>query len=286
MLYKEYDDDTLKKIRSMELEILRDFQDLCERHGLEYFAGGGTAIGAIRHEGMIPWDDDIDINLVRKDYEQFIRYAKEEYNDKYEIMNAEESELYPLMSTRWMRRGTKFKEEAFKDLNLNMGVFLDIYCFDNVPDDDKKMKKQGRKVWFLNKLMILKAVEKPVLYFGGWKAQVVYIISWIVHRLMNMFRISNRFLYKLVKKELTKYNDIETKRIAYYFDPTPYTSVIFYDDTFPTRKVPFEDGEIKVGCRVERYLEQRFGNYMELPPEEKRHNHPPYELDFGDYKGI
>lgn len=282
MFYKEYDTETLQKLKKMELELLRDFQELCDRHGLEYFAGGGTAIGAVRHQGFIPWDDDIDVNLYRDDYEMFLKYAKEEYSDKYEIMNAETSDLYPLMSTRWMKKGTKFKEECFKDLDLDLGVFLDVYCFDNVPDDDKKMRRQGKRVWFLNKLMILKAVKRPVLYFGGWKAQVVYVISWIVHMLMNLFHVSNAFLYKQVKKELTRYNGKKTKRIAYYFDPTPFTSVINYDDVFPTRKVPFEDGEIKVGCHVEKYLEKRFGDYMKLPPEDKRHNHPPYIFDLGD----
>lgn len=282
MFYKEYDDETLQKLKNMELELLKDFQDLCERHGLNYFAGGGTAIGAVRHQGFIPWDDDIDVNLYRDDYELFLKYAKEEYSDKYEIMNAETSDIYPLMSTRWMKKGTKFKEECFKDLNLNLGVFLDIYCFDNVPDDDKKMKRQGRYVWFLNKLMILKAVKRPVLYFGGWKAKFVYAVSWMVHIFMNLFHISNAFLYKKIKKELTKYNGQRTKRIAYYFDPTPFTSVINYDDVFPPKTLPFEDGEIKVGCHVEKYLKRRFGDYMKLPPEDKRHNHPPYIFDLGE----
>ncbi len=285
MLYKEYDDKTLSQLKQMELEILQDFQELCERHNIDYFAGGGTAIGCVRHQGMIPWDDDIDVNLIRKDYEQFLKYAELEYADKYTIMNAETSEQYPLMSTRWMRKGTKFKEECFKDLDIDLGVFLDIYCFDNVPDDDKKMRRQGRKVWFLNKLMILKAVKKPVLYFGGWKAKVVYAISWVVHHLLNICHISNKFLYGLVKKELTKYNNQETKRIAYYFDPTPFTSVIYYDDTFPTKVLPFEDGEMRVGCHVEKYLEQRFGDYMVMPPEDKRHNHPPYIFDLGSDLG-
>jgi lipopolysaccharide cholinephosphotransferase len=282
MFYQEYDQETLRKLQKMELEILRDFQDLCEKHGIDYFAGGGTAIGAVRHQGFIPWDDDIDVLLVRKDYEKFLKYAKREYSDKYEIMNAETSDKYPLMTTRWMYKGTKFKEECFKNLDLDLGVFLDIYCFDNVPDDNRKMKLQGWKVWFLNKLMILKAVDRPVLYFGGWKAKVVYMISWVVHRLLNVFHISNRWLYNMVKKEVTRYNNVQTKRIAYYFDPTPFTSVIRYKDMFPTRKVPFEDGEIRVGGHVERYLTTRFGNYMELPPEDKRHNHPPYIFDLGD----
>ena len=281
MLYKEYEKEALEKLKQIELEILHDFQDLYERHNIEYFAGGGTAIGAVRHKGIIPWDDDIDVNLLRKDYEKFLKYAELEYSDKYELVNAEKNPLYPLMSTRWMKKGTKFKEECFKDLDIDLGVFLDIYCFDNVPDSDRKMKIQGYKVWFLNKLMILKVVKKPVLYFGGWKAKIVYFISAAVHWGLNVLPVSNQFLYRKVKKELTKYNNRNTKRVAYYFDPTPFTSVIYKKDIFPTKKVPFEQGEMKVMQHVEAYLSKRFGDYMTLPPEEKRHNHPPYLFDLG-----
>ena len=78
MLYKEYDAATLKKIQRMELEILKDFQELCERHNLDYFAGGGTAIGAVRHQGFIPWDDDIDICLKREEYNELVRILPRE----------------------------------------------------------------------------------------------------------------------------------------------------------------------------------------------------------------
>ena len=68
MLYKEYDEKTLHRLQQIELEILRDFDELCTENGLSYFGCGGTAIGAVRHHGMIPWDDDIDVGLLRKDY--------------------------------------------------------------------------------------------------------------------------------------------------------------------------------------------------------------------------
>lgn len=284
VFYKEYDAETLKKVQQMELEILRDFQELCARHGIDYFAGGGTAIGAMRHNGMIPWDDDIDINLLRKDYENFIKYAKAEYSDKYLIVNAQENPEYPLMTTRWIKRGTKFKEESLKDLDIELGVFLDIYCFDNVPDNEFLRKLHGWMVWFLNKLMILKVVKRPVLYFGGIKAKVVYFICAIAHFILNILPVSNRFLYQMVKKELLRYNSIPTKRVAYYFDPTPFSSMIYVKDIKPTYEVSFEDGHIKVANHVDKYLTIRFGNYMELPPKEKRHNHPPYILELEDNK--
>ena len=72
MLYREYDEETLKKLQAIELEILKDFNDLCDKYDIDYFGCGGTAIGAVRHGGFIPWDDDIDVGLLRKDYEKFL----------------------------------------------------------------------------------------------------------------------------------------------------------------------------------------------------------------------
>lgn len=139
---KEYDDATLKKLQSVELEILKDFMSLCDRHGLQYFGIAGTGIGVLRHGGFIPWDDDIDVALPRKDYEQFIKYANDEYADKYTIMNVEYDENYPLMTTRMMMKGTKFREYALAHINVELGIFLDIYPFDNLSDDPKKRKNR------------------------------------------------------------------------------------------------------------------------------------------------
>ena len=84
--YKEYDEATLKRIHEVELEILKDFMDICERHGLDYFGIAGTGIGALRHQGFIPWDDDIDVALPRDDFEKFLKHLEAEMGDKYLIM--------------------------------------------------------------------------------------------------------------------------------------------------------------------------------------------------------
>ena len=126
MLYKEYDEKTLHRLQQIELEILRDFDELCTENGLSYFGCGGTAIGAVRHHGMIPWDDDIDVGLLRKDYEKFLRIARQKkWRRKYKVVNAATMENYPLMTTRWCKKGTKFKEDALKNIDGDLGIFLD-----------------------------------------------------------------------------------------------------------------------------------------------------------------
>lgn len=287
MLYKEYDKETLKKLQKLELEILDDFAKLCDKYDIDYFGCGGTAIGVVRHGGFIPWDDDIDIGFRRKDYNRFLELAEKEYGDKYHILNAETDSKYPLTTSRWVLSGTKFKEECFKDLDCDFGIFLDLFCFDNISDDPKKMKKQMWSAWFWGKLMILRAIKKPTLYQQGLKSQLIYFCSFIMHYVLKILHISPKWLYRQAMKYATMYQEEETKRVAYMFDPTPFTSIMNVADIVPTQYRMYNDVRIRVPNRIEAYLEVRYGaDYMTPPPEDKRHNHPPYEFDFGKYENI
>ena len=97
---KFYDKETLEKVQKIELSIFKDFKDVCEKNSLTYFGIAGTGIGALRHGGFIPWDDDIDVGLLRKDYDKMIEIFKRDYSDKYTIVNGDEFSKYPLMTTR------------------------------------------------------------------------------------------------------------------------------------------------------------------------------------------
>lgn len=284
MVYKEYDQKTLSKLQNTELEILKDFDALCERYGLQYFGCGGTAIGAVRHKGFIPWDDDIDIGMLRVDYEKFLEIAqREEYLQKYHTINAEGQKIYPMMITRWCKNGTRFKEETMKAIEGDFGIFIDIFCFDNVPDNQFKMKIQAWRAWFWGKLFVLFWINEPVLYLDGILAKIVTSICKFIHILLHLFHVSPRFLYQHAKKIGIAYLNYPTRRVAHLYDPKLYTSMINRDDIVPTVKMEYSGLQISFPKNVEAYLLQRYGSgYMQLPPEDKRHNHPPYELDFGE----
>ena len=281
-MYQAYDPEVLKRVQETELEILKDFIDLCDRHDIDYFGVGGTAIGAVRHQGFIPWDDDIDIGFLRKDYDRFLALAKEELSDKDAVLNAIADQTDPLPTTRLVKKGTVFHEEPLKNCKCNFGIFLDLYSFDNAADDEKAMRKQGKKAWFWGKLLILRHIGKPTLYFGGWKAALVRAACQVAHFFLWLFRISPRWLYEKAMKASRRYENEETKRVAWFFDPMPFTSIIEKEQLLPTKKMPFNGLMMRFPGGVESYLAKRYGDYMQLPPEDKRHNHPPYKLDFGD----
>lgn len=282
MRYTEYNPETLKRLQKIEVDMLKDFNELCEKHDIDYFAIAGTAIGAVRHKGFVPWDDDIDIGMTRENYEKFLKIAKKEYSDKYDVLNAETNEHYPLMTTMWSKKGTKFVVEYFKDLDVEFGVFLDIQCFDNIPDDENKMRSQARRAWIWGKILILRNIKRPVLYVDGFKSKIIYAICYMVHYALKLFHITPKFIYNQAKKAATQYNNEDTNRLAFFYDTQLYTSIIEKNIIEPTVWTEFEGSKIKIPNDVHNFLSQRYGDYMQLPPEDKRHNHPPYELNLGE----
>lgn len=280
---REYDAYTLKAVQEIELEMLECFLEICEKHDLTYFAFAGTGIGALRHGGFIPWDDDIDINMPRKDFEKFVEIAKRDYGDRYYFLNATTDEHYPLMTTRWCKKGTVFWEESLKGVPCKFGIFLDLYPMDEVSDDPKKLRRQAMPAWFWSKIMILREVPYPVLPFQGMTKKVIHGICACVHVLLKTFHVSHNWLYGRCMAACTKYNGVGTDTLGYLCSSQPYEDVLKKSQAYPLKKLKFEHLELNFPNKIEEMLTATYGDYMKLPPAEKRKNHFPYRLELGDY---
>lgn len=279
--YREYDEKTLRKLQQTELEILKDFIAICERHNLTYFGIAGTGIGALRHQGFIPWDDDIDVALPREDFEKLLTYVEEEMGDKYLIMNTERYPNYPLMTTRMTLRGTKFKEEALRNIDAPMGIFLDLYPLDKVSDNPKEARRQAMEAWFWSKILILRSIPFPMLGFSGWKAKLAHAVCGMAHIFLSVLHIPKLWIYKMAYRAETRYNHYEkTKRLDFFCDTDPYMNLYYVKDIYPLQKLPYEDVMMNFPHNLHKNLTNMYGDYMKLPPEEKRKNHYPYELEF------
>ena len=151
---RTYEPEVLKRLQQTELEILKDFASVCDKYKLPYFVVYGTAIGAVRHHGFIPWDDDTDVAMLRKDYDRFLEVVDQELGDKYKILTPEIDKNYAGSVTHLQRKGTKFVPEFSKDLKCDMCIDLDIFPLDHVAMDPKKAKIQELKALFWGKAYV------------------------------------------------------------------------------------------------------------------------------------
>ncbi len=277
----EYNQQMLHRLQQLELGILRDFMKACDDHGLTWWAFGGTGIGALRHQGFVPWDDDIDVCLPRKDYETLLSVMEQEYGEKYLVINADSYPDYPLPTTRITLRDSVFVEESLKKVkNVPLGIFLDVYAFDHVAEDSRQAGRQAWMTWLYGKLMILSSVPFPVLPFRGFRAKLVHACTACCWALLRLFRVSPGRLHQRLKKTAGRYNDRPAKEYAYFNDTNPFSNTYAEEELFPLRDLPFEGLTLHFPRELEKTLRVLYGDFMQLPPEEKRKNHFPSRLKF------
>jgi len=280
----EYKPGELKLIQELELEMYHDFKKICDEYHLTYFGYAGTGIGALRHEGFIPWDDDIDIFMPRRDYEKLNRIVAKKWSDKYFVLNTRNYRNYPLATTRMCLKGTTFKEVSMKDVDCPYGIFLDLYALDNVADNRLAYWIQMWSSWFWGKMLILRSVSEPVLSFYGPLTHVVTAACKITNKAMDALGVSKDWLYRKREAANRKYSKKKTKRIGFFCDPTPYKLTFYNSDIYPLRELKFEDTTMPFPQELEKFLKKMYGDFMQLPPEDRRKSHCPYMLDFGPYK--
>lgn len=266
--------EELKKLQKDIFDILKDIIRICDKHQIEYFIIGGTALGAVRHKGFIPWDDDIDIGMTRDNYERFLEIAQSELRSDLFLQNFMTEPETPFYFTKVRKKGTKFIEEYCKELNIHHGIFVDIFPYDNIPDNKQLCKRQLRNVKVFSNLFIAKTITGINGDKKDLKSNFKKIIRIILHILLKP--ISKNYIYKKLDNENRKYNDLDTSKVCFVKMPS---SMIDTKQVNDLEKIEFEGEFIKCPRDIDKYLENEFGDYMKLPPVENRVGHKPYILE-------
>lgn len=266
--------DELAKVQEIELSIFKSVIELCDDNNIEYFILGGTLLGAVRHQGFIPWDDDIDIGMTRENYNKFIDIAIEELPDDlfFQIYATEKST--PFYFAKIRKNGTKFIENYCKELNINHGLFLDIFPFDNIPDDIRLRKKQLRKVKFWSNMFIAKTLRGSSIPQDSFEGKVKIFIRSFFHFFLKL--CPKKFLYNKLDNVSQQYNNItcEMKSFVKY----PFL-MIPSDDLNKFEQIEFEGIQVNCPRNPQKQLKHHFGDFMKLPPEEEKVGHRPYKLE-------
>lgn len=273
--YTDYDENVLKHIQKLELMILKDFINICEDNDLTYYIYGGSLLGAIRHQGFIPWDDDIDVIMFRQDYEKFKKIFLSQPNEKYELLTHENYDDYFFLFSKLMLKGTKFEEWWVNQVTFNVGINIDIFVLDNVSDNNLKCFFQTKICRMQDRLLTMSAIKLVGYPFLTQK------FSNFLHVLLKALRIKPINIINKSLKWLTRYeNTQKVCDICALNHPQIYDR----DDYGKGIKVEFEDIKVNAPVNFDTLLTQIYGEYMQLPPEEDRYNHITYDFDFGKYK--
>ena len=276
-------------LKTRLLEVFQFAKEFFQQHNLRYIGCGGTVLGAIRHKGFIPWDDDIDLYMPRKDYEQLLQLAPEFQGTGYELLHWDNLTLNSQLSTLNSQYYMPFAKIAdchstiweFRHLPFLFGVSIDIFPLDEFDEADEVITaRQYRSHYYFDKY--LNAVSRY-----SCKDMLQALCRADVHRLgvqvLSKWRSRNprKYLQAFRQFEETyKHNGPGPKCVCV----TQWEGRIFQSEWFhDVIEVPFEDTTLIIPRAYDAYLRKLYGDYMQLPPEEKRVSHPHYFFDI-DHK--
>lgn len=264
-----------ERVQEVEIDILRQIDGICKKYEIEYFAIGGTVLGAVRHQGFIPWDDDIDIAMPRKDYEKFLRVAQDELPKGYFVQNYFTEPNTPFYFTKIRKDNTLFVEYYLRGCKIHQGIFVDIFPFDAVPKNKWVRKIHFRICRALYQLFLAKSLTTACS--SRFKQQDNYksYLRKIAHALLFFFPKS--WLFNALNHCVQIFNNRSTEEISHIVRKRLRVSL---KELYPIQYLPFSGFQMPVPNDYDAYLKAQFGEYDILPPEEKRYGHLPYRVEF------
>ena len=264
--------EELLRVQEIETELVQEVDRICRKCGIHYNMIGGTMLGAIRHKGYIPWDDDADIAMLRKEYEKFREACKTELNsEKYYFQDIKGSDGYRWGYGKLRKKGTKFVRYGQEFMPYEQGIFIDLMPLDNVPDN-----KILRRIHFFSCFLLRKFLWAGV----GYKTEknkglkLLYSIMHLVPLpvLVKWYEFLGN-VSSYYKTELVRNLTLRVPKGSFGFKREWYLK---------QRRYQFGPLFLTGAKDYDAYLTHKYGNYMEIPPEDERKHLVISELKFGD----
>lgn len=255
MAIQEYKSE-INELQKIQLSMLKDFDAVCQRHRISYQLFSGTALGAVRHKGFIPWDDDIDVVMLREDYERFFDSASKELDSNKYYVQREFSEHWPMFFSKLRLNGTTYIEKYHShDAKIHQGIYIDIFPSDNLSDSRLMQKLQ----YIASKIVIAKS-----LYVRGYETN-----STVKKCFMQFCRILPTEPFKRL---CIRRNDSSSLKVHTFFGGgKKFERSIFFREWFEQSvKMRFEDSEFPVSAHYDEMLRVMYGDYMVMPTLEQR----------------
>ncbi len=261
----------IEDIHQVQLELMKEVDEICRKHGIVYQLFSGTLLGAVRHKGFIPWDDDLDICMLREDYERFIKICETELDEKYFFQRPDTDKNYLLQFGKIRKNGTLFVEGSFASEDIHHGVYIDVFPLDDIRPNTFTGSLQEKIFFLLNRLNLVRS--KSIANASN------NMLSKIVRNMMRylMVLFPRKAMNYLLKKTATS---MSSKEAIYVADvtsgnaPEVFNSYVFDKSTFTNVKEFEFEGCYFLGPKeYDTILRLNFGDYMTPPPLEEQIGH-------------
>lgn len=256
------DNVTLRKVQLVQLKIAEEIKRICNENGIKYFLTTGTLLGAVRHKGFIPWDDDLDIGMPRNDYDKFLEIAPQKLSSGYFLQTWRNDKDYPLAFAKLRKSGTSFIQSEFKDMDMHHEIWVDIFPYDAFPDDAKDRKIHIFKLRIYRALISVKCKRKE------WLLHKNPIWSYLKHIPFILYALTQKRerIFDKYEMVLKKYNNSDTKNVTMISENwvVPRKCIEHFSEHI------FEKVMFSVPEYSDLFLRETYGDYMKLPPENER----------------
>ena len=248
------DQKTLSEVKKIELEVMDYFVSICKKHHLTYYLFWGTLLGAVRHSGFIPWDDDIDVVMPPKDYIKFLNIMKKEKSDKYYLQNIYNEKHCTFFFSKIRKNRTTMVESNLNYLSFKKGINIDIFPLIPYPKN-----KINQFVFMYRFRLVSLLLNRDVKLSGAIGKIINFFLHLIPLNLCNKIEISK------MEKLINYKKDFDEYRVYYYkgFDKNYFEKI----------ELPFEDRKYSAPSSFHEILTKLYGDYMTPPPKEKRYGH-------------
>jgi lipopolysaccharide cholinephosphotransferase len=268
-------DDNLRKLQDVELEMLIELDRICRKNGILYQLFGGTLLGAVRHKGFIPWDDDIDVCMLREDYNRFLEICKKDISEKYFLQTFETDSQFFHSFARIRKNNTLALQKQYSGMNMHHGIFIDIFPLDNI-EEGILGKFQYYTIRFIREMKKIKLRKKSSnsKVKGFVKRIIINITKPIPIKLYNALETKLATIYEKIE---TKKSSLLVEAIKINYKRCTINSSNFKDII----EIEFEGHKFWAPKNYDVILTNMYGDYMSLPPvEERKGHHKITELRF------
>ena len=275
----KYNSDILRHLHTELKQTLQEVIRVCEVADIPYFIQGGTAIGSHFFDDIVPWDDDIDLGMTRENYQRFLKEAPALLDKKYTLQEFTTEPDTPFYFAKVRKNDTRFVESEWVGLPISEGIYIDIFPYDLIPDDEALARRQRRRVGFWINCFMAKSVWLW-RWLGKANNGVVFpksFISCLAIRTICTL-LPKEQIYNILNRELTRYNNTSAIRYNIVRMPKDMIAVEAINNLEPRM---FGDLKVMAPSNLESYLRSHYGDIQKWLPEDKRLNHAPEVLWFG-----